>query len=144
MIKLTYGQANALTSPIIQQLFQNPTKAFPFVDAFRLTNMVSQLDGKLMVYKDQIRKLAESLGGVITPDGRISFDNPNAQAKFNEQAEVINAETFSIDGDPVVPAGDWPNLSLAEVAILNPLLDKGSLRSAKKEAAQIQMIKPQG
>ena len=139
MIRLTYGQANAINSPIIQALFQNPQKAFPFVDGFRLTNLVSQLDGKLVIYKQKVQELVQSLGGSVLADGRVHFDEPPASDKFNEQLEAINQEHLEIDGDPVVPQDSWPPLSLAEVAILNPLLATEET-NAKENGAEIKAV----
>jgi hypothetical protein len=122
MIKLTYGQANALTSPVVINMFNNPEKSFPFVDAFKLSTLVSQLETSLAVYKKKVKELVEDCGGKILFNGQVIIEDEEGQKKFNETITAMNAEELEIVGEKVTVKADWPKLSLGETTILMPLI----------------------
>lgn len=128
MIRLTNSQSSALMTPIIQKLFDDETRTFPIQDAFKLTDLLTAVQGRMKAYFEQVQKIAKEDGAKIGTNGAISGLSIDAQKKIAE----LNQVELEYNCDKLDITDDWPKLSLSEASILRPLLN---LNGDKKDAA---------
>ncbi len=126
MIKLTNAQASAFNSPIVGKLFADPERQFPIDDAFRLADIVQEIQNKLQVYNPQLQKVIEDTGGKIQPNGQVQYPDPESSVRAQEAINKLNAVEIEIPGQKVAIKASWPNLSLAEATILRAITENDS------------------
>ena len=131
MIKITNGQASALSAQIIADLFADPARQFPVADAFHLSDAIQLIQARVPAYKKQLRKIIEDNGGMIDAKGLISYADDEGAEIAQKQIDQLNAIEIEIAVDPVAISSQWPKLNLAEATILRPLLN-GGISSSKK------------
>jgi len=123
MIKLTGGQASAFNSPVIGKLFTDPKRQFPFKEAFQLSDLIQQIQEKLQLYNEQLKKIIDTTGGVVDPkNGLVSYPDSSSQLKAQALIDELNKAPIEVTGEALVMSADWPNLTLAEATILRPLI----------------------
>lgn len=115
-------------TPIIQKLFDDETRTFPIQDAFKLTDLLTAVQGRMKAYFEQVQKIAKEDGAKIGTNGAISGLSIDAQKKIAE----LNQVELEYNCDKLDITDDWPKLSLSEASILRPLLN---LNGDKKDAA---------
>lgn len=121
-IKLTAGQASAFNSPVIAKLFADETRTFPYADAMRLSDMVTQCQGRLDAHRTQVKKILADNNGTIEDSGLIKYETLEGQRKAMEAIGLLDQTEIEINGEKVKPKANWPNLTVVEATILRPLL----------------------
>lgn len=122
MIKLTNQQASAFNSPQITKLFEDDSKKFPVDIAFRIADMIAQIQQRLPEYHKQARKTVESNNGKVDSRGVVTYPDMESQAEAEKEMLRLNAVEIEIHGDPVPIDDSWPQLGLTEAMILKPLI----------------------
>jgi len=135
MIQITYAQANALTSPVIKNLFNDTSRRFPFLDAIRLSNMLGDIDKSLVNYRKGFKNLIKDTNGIVLPNGLVKHENEDDRIEFEAAVNSINNEKIEINGFLLVLSDSWPNLTLAEAAILKPLIKE--IDYAKEDGKEV-------
>ena len=123
MFKVSNGQLSAFNSPVIASLFADPARQFPVQDAFRLSDLVQQIQTRLQTYNEHVRKTIKQGGGEIAKSGQVSYKNPEDQLKTQLEIDKLNEVEIELIGALVLITENWPKLSLAEATILRPITD---------------------
>lgn len=126
MIRITYSQVSLFNNPAIGKLFNDDKRCFPVDDALRLTDLIDQIQGKLKLYSDQVKKIIEANNGKPNEDGIINYATDADKAKAIAEIEKLNSVQVEITGDKIKPKDTWPNLAIVEAAILNCILEKAN------------------
>lgn len=122
MFKITTAQAANFSSPSIAKLFDDATRPFPTEDAFRLADIIDQINEKIKLYQKQARKVVEGCTGEIDKQGNITYFDPDGESKAESELEKLKSVELEFTGDLLTKTDDWPNLSLHEALILKPLI----------------------
>lgn len=123
MIKISNIQASAFTSPLISKLFSDESRPFPIEDAFKLSDMIQEIQKKASAYRAAVVKVVEQFDGIIADDGVVTYPNTEKQALAVAEVEKLNAVELEYPGEKLTPNDQWPKLSIAEATILRPLLN---------------------
>lgn len=128
MIKLTNQQASAFNSPKITQLFEDDSAKFPVDIAFKLADMLSQIQSRLPTYHQKARKIVEGHGGKVDPKGLVTYPDFEKQKAAEIDMLKLNAVEIEIHGEPVKVDESWPKIGLAEALILKPLISMNGIK----------------
>jgi len=128
MIKLTNSQCSALMTPTIKKLFDDSSRQFPIQDAFKLSDLLTALQGRMKAYFEQVQKIAKEDNAKIEANGAVSGLSIEAQKKIAE----LNRTELEYNFEKLDITDDWPKLTLSEASILRPLLN---LNGDKKDAS---------
>lgn len=123
MIRLTNAQISAFNNPIIAKLLGSDDRRFPTADAFRLADIVSQIQPKTELFRTQAKKIIKDAGGDIDADGTVKYASPEVRFKVEVELKKLNDVEVEITGDLLTTTDDWPTLSVHEAMILKPLLN---------------------
>lgn len=125
MIKLTNGQAHQLLhSPVALKLFNDEERYFPILDALKIADILEQVKQRHPAYLDVMRKIIKRHNGTTHDNGGISYENLDDQRGAGKEIMEINNAEIEIQGEKLKINGNWPKLTLAEAAILNPIVEK--------------------
>jgi len=130
MIKLTNAQASAFNSPVAMKLFSDQTRQFPFSDVFKLTDMIASIQRRHKTYEDTFRSIVAQYNGILTPEGRVVFEDPEDRVRGEKALSELNAVELEYPMNPVKPSPGWPSLTIVEATVLRPLLDVGDMTHA--------------
>ena len=123
MIKLKNSQIAAFLNPIINKLFEDETRRFPTLDAFRFAELIMQIQNKALFYQDHSKKIIEKHGAKIGIDGSVSYPDTTKVADVQTELRILGNAEVEIPGDKIKWRDSWPNLSLQEAFILRPIVD---------------------
>lgn len=123
MIKITNGQASAFNTQIVANLFSDQSRQFPIEDAFRLSDIIQQIQHRMLAYKKQLKKIVEDNSGKIDANGLVKYPDDKKAQIAQEQIDRLNAIEIKVPCEPVNIDINWPKLTLAEATILRPLLN---------------------
>lgn len=126
MIKIKNGEASAFNSPAIANLFNNDQRQFPVEDAFKLLDMINNIQQRLEPYRQTVKKVISEHQGKIDSKGMVSYPDAQKQESARKKIETLNQIEIEISGNRLNPTDDWPKLTLTEAAILRPLLKNGT------------------
>jgi len=132
MLNLTNAQASAFNSPIISRLFQDTSRQFPIEDVFLLSAAVQEIQGKLSTYQKAAKDILDKYEGAISPEGMAVYPDQEKTVSANAEFERLNKVEMEYAINPIAVKPGWPNLTLAEATILQPIL-KVSHGEEKKE-----------
>lgn len=122
MIKLTNQQASAFNSNKITSLFEDDSAKFPVDVAFKLADILSQIQGRLPTYHKEARRIVESHGGKVDQKGFVTYPDFEKQKSAEVEMLKLNSVEIEIHGEPVEVDDAWPKIGLAEALILKPLI----------------------
>lgn len=124
MIKLTNAQAAALASPALMNLLADQETAFPYVDAFKISDIITQVQAKQKEMQKAIRQIIEDHKGEIDEEsGRVTYPSTELRKQASDKIEELNSIEMEYTGSAIKPKEDWPRLSVAIATILRPILD---------------------
>lgn len=123
MFKITNAQASAFTSPTMAKLFNDENRQFPIEDAFKLSDMIQQIQTRLEPYMVSLRKIINMYGGIVADNGIVTYPNNEQRVKAEVEVNKLNAIEVEYPGDLLTPSEGWPKLTLAEATILKPILN---------------------
>lgn len=125
MVKLTNREASGFVSPVIVELFNSKDRRFPIKDAFRIAEMIQDIQKKFKIAQDQTRFIIESGGGKIHEDGRVEYKTFEDQKNATEKLEELDGIVVSIPGEKIEQKDSWPDLSVQEAYLLKPIIKFG-------------------
>jgi len=124
MITLTNGEALAFFSPMVNGIFTNPEYKWPVIPGHLLQVSVEKIQKEFKQFiKDNDAILSKY--GTIGTDGSVAYETPeDLEAATNDLNELRSIRRdVRIDLVKVTP--DFPQLTMAEIRLLRPLLDFG-------------------
>lgn len=128
MIKITAGKASAFNSPIIGQLFSDSTRKFPVKVAFQLSDLIQQIQAKLKNYNEQLKHIIEEHGGTISSSGLVTYPEGTDTKEIQSEIDKLNSAEVELTGSQLEMDDSWPNLSLAEITVLMPLIKQNGTK----------------
>jgi hypothetical protein len=124
MIRITNLQASSFLLPIMQTLYQDSSRQFPAKDAFRLIDLVNQVQARMGAYNDAKLKIVQKYEGDINQEtGAIGYRTNKDRNAAMEEINELNSVEIEIPVDKIKYSPDWPKLTMAEASILDPLVD---------------------
>lgn len=138
MIKLTNAQAAAINTDIIAKLFNDNSRQFPITDAFKLADVLQEIQKRLKVYYVKQKEIIESHGGKIHENGAVTYPKPEDQLRAAQGIAELNSIELEYPGSKLQMTHEWPKLSLAEATVLRPLVavDLGSQEDKQCQTIQ--------
>jgi len=122
MFKITNGMASRLLSPVVGELFTDNTRKFPVALAYKLNRAIGKVRTEMEQYRTEYRKIIKSNGGVVDQKtGAITYKTQADSFKAVGEVAILDAVEIEINADRV-PMESLPDLSLAEVSVLEGLL----------------------
>lgn len=122
MVKLTNREAANFLSPVLTELLNAKDRRFPVADAFRLAEMIEQINSKIKVYQEQTRAVIGSHNGSIGKDGKVTYSSTEGLVAANKELDELNRIVVEVQGNKVEQKDSWPPLSLQEAFILRPIV----------------------
>lgn len=124
MITLKCSEISAFLNPIISELLNDSNRKFPIDDAFKLADLVGQIQEKAKPYQDQAKKIIEANEGVVDIDTKtIKYPTEEQRLKASRDLTLLQNATVEITGTKLLVKDTWPDLSVAEALILKPLTE---------------------
>lgn len=135
MIEITNAELSGFLNPIVSNLFNDPEREFPIDDAFKLADLLSQIQQKAQIYQSQARKIIEGHGGKINPDGGVEYPENTKLSDVQKDLGILNSVVVQFPGERIKLKKDsWPKLTLMEAFILKPIVENGDAQSTGKKA----------
>lgn len=122
MLKLTNAQISVLNSPVVKNLCEDTTRPFPLDDAFRLAAILDAIGPRVLKFQEAARKIISRHGGEIGPTGAIAYPDTEMRVKASEELNLLNTVELEYVGEKLTPTKEWPKLTLAEAAVLRPII----------------------
>lgn len=130
MIRTKNSEAIKLLSPVIGNLMSSPDKIFPIKDGYWISKLIKTATAELETYQEKIKEVMEKYKGVVEEkDGMVTVTYPSV-----ENAKLANAETdelgqieIELPFKKVVAKNTWPDLTLAEITLLEIFTDFSQL-----------------
>jgi len=120
MFTITTGQADKFQQPDTKAILAKP---FPFVDAYRFNQLLKEILAKLEPFNEQAKRILEQYNCTIEPSGKINFPNSAAQINYLGELQKLYKVKIELTGEKIRPSLQWPSLTIAEVNLLEPLLE---------------------
>lgn len=122
MVKLTNREASGFISPVISELFSSKERRFPVTDAFKIAELIADIQTKMKVHQDQTKRIIESHNGKIQSDGRVLYKDLFDQQECTKKLDELNEIEITIQGDKVKRSDQWPDLTIQEAFLLKPII----------------------
>lgn len=123
MIKLKNEQVAGFLSPIVSKLFDDKERRFPISAAFKLSDLIDQVQKKANNYQKHARSIVEKYGGDIKQNGMIVYASVENKEKAQLEMDELNSIEVEVMGDRLEWDDNWPDLSINEAFILKPLIN---------------------
>lgn len=122
-VKMTNGEASKLLGPAIDKLFGSGDRHFPVHDAFMLKKAVDAVRTGMKVYQETFREICDRHGAKPNEKNQLVYDTPEEATAAAKELDELNSIEVEFDFKKVKAKKDWPQLALAELLSLEPVLD---------------------